>query len=265
MKERRPGRPAIVLGILIMATAVIIGLSSIVVFGNALGPAFQNALVIAPYTAPVSTSVELTPGTWAVYSIDAAAAQGGGVTAASYRTSLMPAALTAFDVTLTGPDGKQLVLKDATLTSTDTITRANLTFTADLSFDVKQRGIYRLVVSNNNGTQLIMAPALANIGTFVPWGAVAGIGASAFTFLGGLIVLILGIVWSARARRPAAPLMVPMDQGAPMSAAMPVDYSAPVSTGAPVGGLPPPGWYPDPMRSANWRYWDGQGWTAHTG
>ena len=264
MKERRPGRPAIVLGILIMAAAVIAGLSSVVVFGNALGPAFQNAFVIAPYTAPVSTSVELTPGTWAVYSIDATAVQGGGVTAASYRTSMMPTALSAFDVTVTGPDGKQLVLKDATLTSTDTITRANLTFTADLSFDVKQRGIYRVVVANNNGTQLIMAPALANIGTFMPWGAVAGIGASAFAFLGGLIVLILGIVGSARARRPATTFTTPMDQGAPGSAG-PVDYSAPASSGTTAGGLPPPGWYPDPMRSANWRYWDGLAWTAHTG
>ncbi len=252
--------PLLALGAVLMAFSLVVGLVLVGSLVSRFSHVITNTFLATPLTAPVDTSVYLTQGEWAIYVADGGVPVGANVQAALVTRSNAAAAaalltgLTTFDVAVTGPDGRQVVLHDATSGSNQQITRGSNSFTAQLKFMAPSAGSYRVVIAGNDGTAFIFAPTFAGIVSMFPGGRIAGVLGCGLLFVFGLLLLIIGAV---RGRRPA------VATAAPQALQWPVDPIAPASQG-PVQ-LPPAGWYPDPTRSATWRYWDGQVWTAHTG
>jgi len=255
-----------IVGVVLMVASFFAAAMLIATFQTDFFRAINDAFLSKPLTAPIDTTVSLYPGEWAVYVQDGSAGGptgGTGVQAAQLTgvslisSAARPDNLGVNEVAITAPDGHQLVLRDGTTNSQERITRGPNSYLAELKFDVQSGGAYHFVVAGNDGTLMFLAPTFSGVAGLIPFGHIVGIGFSALAFLVGLIVLIVGLVRHSQNRPAAVPLaayQVPVPQ--PVSVPQPV----PMAT-----VLPPAGWYPDPMRTATWRYWDGQAWTAHTG
>lgn len=277
METGRTRRPLVPIGILMMVVGVIAGAVLAAVVVHQAAPAIDAAFIRAPLTAPVQTTVPLVPGEWAVYVSQGGG--GGGITQAADWSSSAPM-ITTFDISVTAPDGRQVVIHDWTSNTQDTITRNGDSYTSELYFTAPVSGDYKVSVAGNDGTLLLIAPVLSDILRYISVGAIVGTLASVLIFVGGLVLLITGLVSGRRKPAPAfgsawlapeQPTAWPPPQATPWAPPQqpgwpPPDQPAvPVPAPAPAPALPPAGWYPDPMRQATWRYWDGQAWTSHTG
>lgn len=312
METGRTRRPLVPIGILMMVVGVVAGTVLAVVVANKAAPAFEAAFIRTPLTAPVQTTVPLLPGEWAIY---VAEGSGGGITQAAAWSS-SPHMLTTSDISVTAPDGRQVVIHDWTSNTQDTITRNGDSYVSELFFTAPVSGDYKVVVAGNDGTRLIVAPVLSDILRYISVGGVVGTLASGLLFVLGLVLLITGLVTGRRQPTPALaatwpapaqptawppqqqtawapPQQATQQQGPqPPESGQPPQYGQPAQAVAPAPApaqpaqpdgpppeqpvvpapapppaavLPPAGWYPDPMRQATWRYWDGQAWTSHTG
>jgi len=104
------------------------------------------------------------------------------------------------------------------------------------------------------------------------WDLVSFLGQAAPWLVGVAVLVGLALVVAAPitwlAQRPPRVAEVACASGGPQphgSPSSPVGtaYSAGDQRGPWPGGSFPPGWYPDPYHQAQWRWWDGQGWSAH--
>jgi Protein of unknown function (DUF2510) len=265
---RRRGRWPLLIGALITAASVVLGVTATVIVVRTAGRPLAETFTNPVRTTPVALRMTLSEGTWTVYE-----------KTGTQRTDGPPVADPAGGPWL-GPESVDVVAADGSRLETDsdtgqTVTRGRTVFTGVARFEVPVDGVYEVRVSSADAetdVDVIIAPALGSgIRDVVGWLGVAGACVPAFVL--GLVLLIVGAV---RGRRRD-----PLPAGASPGGYRPAGYpSGPQQSGPQPGrqhpgypqtgdqqdrppGSPPPGWYPAPDIAGRRRYWDGAAWTEH--
>jgi hypothetical protein len=182
----RAGRSLTVVGaVLLLLSSVLGGVAAAQLVGRAVRTATEVARQPVR-TPPFSAPVQLDEGTWAVYV---------GTGCRPGRTC--PAGVAAPEVTVTGPDGAAVPIRDQ---GGETITRGSRAYRAAVGFEVDRAGAY--VVEVPAGEEFLLAPALtAAVRGALGW--VLAALAAVLVLVLGIVLLLAGLVLWTRERRVA--------------------------------------------------------------
>lgn len=227
----RRSRPLVAWGAVLLVLGLLVGVVGGVVLVAQVGGDLVEVFTADAEATPLDQQLELREGTYIVYELTGSRTGPVTTPASQYLTVAVD------DVTVTAPDGTEVPVTAPRFD--ETITRGTSTYTAAVSFDADDEGVYRISVTTPE-TQVLVAPGLSSIFTqSVAWLALLALGV--IVFFVGVVLVVVGLVRTG-GQRPAA-------EHQPVTAAVTV----------------PAGWYADPHGVAAWRWWDGQSWTDQVG
>jgi hypothetical protein len=236
--RRRGGRRLVVVGGVVVAVALVAGLTCAGMVARSVGAPFSEAFTNASRPTPVDEQVTLREGRYTVFELVGRQTSQGPVT--TWRRDAPT--VTADMVRVTGPDRATVAADDIT-SGSETLNRGQDIYAGVARFDVPGPGPYRVQVDAPAGREVVIAPSFGSgFGAARNW-VLAGIGCF-LALVAGVVLVLVG----ATRRRPAPAAAATGAAGA----------AAPV----PVAG-PPPGWYRAPDQPGRERYWDGRAWTGH--
>ena len=243
----RRGRWLIIVGGVIVAVALIVGVTSGVLVTKSVGGPLSEALTSPSRPTPVDEQLTLKAGRYTVFELTGRQSSAGPITTTSSTSTTVTPDL----VQVTGPDGVAITASGLT-TSSETLTRGRDIFTGAARFVIAEPGVYHVRIDSPTSTHVVIAPSFGSgLRAVLGWLA-AGIASFVAVVIGGILI----IVGATRGRRPAG-RPVPVAQASLQHPDQPVrDAGPPVQdTG------PPQGWYPAPDVPGRQRYWDGRAWT----
>jgi hypothetical protein len=222
------GRWLIIVGGIIAAVALIVGVTSGVLIAKSVGVPLSESLTSPSRPTPVDQELTFRAGRYTVYELTGRESSKGPIT----TTNGVSTSVTPDMVEVTGPDGATITTSGLT-SSSETLTRNQDVYQGVARFVVPEPGVYHVRVDSPAGAQVVIAPSLGSgIGAVLGW-----LGAGVVSLLAFILGVILIVVGAVR-RRPAK------------AAASPAQAAS-----------PPQGWYPAPDVAGRQRYWDGRVWT----
>jgi hypothetical protein len=225
----RTAIPVIVIGL-------VLGISGAV----ALGVAFWDVITGPRYVIPGTVVVHLDSGTHIVFEQTGTSESSGALTVSRFdAVSIEPN-----QVTVTAPDGSDLRVRQSD--PGETIDRNSDHFVAAVEFHAPEDGTYRLRFRTATTRVMIQTPFGDVFRNNVGW--IVAVVMGGLLFVGGLVLLIVGIARRSSARRAAR---------------FPTPQAGSVPPAPPTPAVAPAGWFPDPHGQHRLRYWDGTIWTDH--
>ncbi len=231
----RTAIPVIVLGL-------VLGIAGAV----ALGAAFWDVITGPRYTVPGIVSIHLDSGTHVVFEQTGPTVSFGRVDV----NRLDAVSIEPNQVTVTAPDGSRLRVRRSD--RGESIDRNSEHYVAAVEFIAPRAGTYRLQFRTAPARVVIQKPLGDVVRDNVGW--IIATAGGGLLFLGGIVLLIVGLARRSSARRAATLRYAPVGTSPPM----------PAPTAPPTPVVAPAGWFPDPHGQRRLRYWDGTIWTEHT-
>ena len=215
------GRGLVTVGAVTAAISLVLTVVSGVLIVTSVGGPLVTSFTSPARATPLDVCLVLEAGRFTVFEKTPV-----GVTSST--------TVTADDVTVTGPDGASIPTSN--LSSTETMTRDDASFTGAVRFRAPVDGSYRVRVDTPPGTEVVIAPAFGTgFRAVLRWFAIGAI--STVTLLVGIVLVIIGLVRRRSGRNRAQP----------------PHPTAPNAV--------PAGWYPAPDVPGRQRFWNGQAWT----
>jgi hypothetical protein len=228
----RGGRRLIIAGSIIIAVALLVGVTSGVVVAMSVGGPLSEALTSPSRPTPVDEQLSLEAGRYTVFELVGHQSSEGPVT--TFRRDAPTLGPEMVDVT--GPDGDTVTVSGFT-SSSESLTRGEDIYAGVARFVVAEPGQYRVRIDAPAGKQVLIVPSFGSgFGAVLTW-VLAGI-ASFVALVVGVTLIIVGAIRGRR--RPTG------------RATSPVHHTG-----------PPEGWYSAPDVANRERYWDGRAWTEH--
>lgn len=225
---------------------IVIGLVLGITGAVALGVAFWDVITGPRYTVPGVVRLHLDSGTHIVFEQTGTNQSFGPLNVNRFGgVSIEPGQLV-----VTGPDGADLRVRQSD--PGESIDRNSEHYVAAVEFNAPRAGTYRLAF-RTGPARIVIQPPLGDVVRDNVWWIVATV-AGGLLFLGGFVLLIVGVARRSSARRAAAVQFAPVGTGSSM----------PAPSAPPTPAVAPAAWYPDPHGQRRLRYWDGATWTDHT-
>ncbi len=222
----------------VMVLGLVLGITGAV----ALGVAFWDVISGPRYLIPSTVVVRLDSGTHIVFEQTGTKESFGALNVSRFDA----VSITPNQITVTAPDGTELAVRRSA--HDESIDRNSDHYVAAVEFNAPDAGTYRLQFRTRPGRVVIQAPLGDVVRDNVGW--IVAVGVGGLVFIGGFVLLIVGIARRSSARR-AANLQAAPDGYVP-------------HVPPPTPAEAPAGWFPDPHGLHRLRYWDGATWTDHT-